>query len=138
MMRDYLRLGRPLFSGAAATDRLWLGNHQATLDVLGLQGIFRRRTREWLGTALGPHTARKWLRTTAARRSPGVAFDAAEVMGHSPQVSLRHYADAAEIGAMERHACNLAARRRDTAVLAARAYGQWRGATGTETTGTEP
>jgi len=129
MVRDYLCLGRPLFSGATATDHLWLGNQAMPLAVAGLQAMFMRRTREWLGVALCPHTARKWLRTTAARRSPEAAFDAAEVMGHSPQVSLRHYADATETGAIQRHARRLHDLRRATASLAARSYRKHPGST---------
>ncbi len=123
MLRDYLRLGRPGFAGAAATDRLWLGTHGGPLEVVGLAAMVRRRSKAWIGVACGPHTARKWLRSTAARRSPGAAFAAAEVMGHGPVVSLRHYAEAVAIGAAQRYADTLARLRRETAGLAARAFG---------------
>lgn len=124
LMADYLRAGRGLFDGARTTDHLWLGNHGRALDVVGLQGIFMRRTQAWLGEAMGPHVARKWLRSTAARRSPEAAFDAAEVMDHSPQVSLKHYTEAQEIGAAQRHARHLRQLRQQTAGLAQRSYQQ--------------
>ncbi|WP_160123811.1 hypothetical protein [Rhodovarius lipocyclicus] len=43
--------------------------------------------------------ARKWLRSTAARRSPDLAFDAAQVLGHSVDVSIRHYTEASSLHA---------------------------------------
>lgn len=122
LMADYLALGRPLFPRAEGTDALWLGEHGAPLNVVGLSALVQRRTRDWLGTAVGPHTARKWLRATAARRSPEAAFDAATVCGHSPAVSLRHYAEAVEVGAAARHGRRIAALRRQTAGLAARSW----------------
>jgi integrase len=124
MLRDYLRHGRPRFAGAATTDRLWLGTHRAPLEAVGVAALVRRRTLAWLGEACGPHTARKWLRSTAARRSPEAAFDAAEVMGHGARVSLRHYAEAMGIGAAQRHAHHLRKLRRASAGLAARAFGE--------------
>ena len=122
LMRDYLRIGRPLFDGAMGSDALWLGNHGSPLEIDGIAGIFCRRTTDWFGQSLGPHTARKWLRSTAARRSPEAAFDAAEVLGHTPQVSLKHYAQAQEVGAGQRHADHLRALRRRTEGLAARLF----------------
>lgn len=71
---------------------------------------------------MGPHVARKWLRSTAARRSPEAASDAAEVMDHSACVSLRHFAAAQEVGAIRRHALHLRQLRRGTAGLAKRSY----------------
>lgn len=122
MLRDYLRHARPHLAGAAGTDAVWMGTHGRALDVVGIQGLVMRRTRAWLGEAVGPHTARKWLRSTAARRSPEAAFDAAEVLGHSPAVSLRHYAEANAIGAAQRFAKTIADQRRATAGLAERAF----------------
>lgn len=124
MMRDYLSQARPLFDNAAATDALWLGEQGEPLDHAGLTRIFRRRTQEWFGEAVGPHTARKWLRSTAARRSAEAAFDAAETMGHSPRVSLIYYAEANEIGAAQRYGQQIRDLRRQTAGLAERFFAE--------------
>ena len=123
LMDDYLRIGRGLFDGAASTDAVWLGHWGRPLDVVGIAALVRRHTLRWFGVARGPHTARKWLRATSARRSPEAAFDAAEVCGHGPVVSLRHYAEACEIGAAMRHGQHLSELRRETALLAERAFG---------------
>lgn len=122
MMDDYLRLGRPLFPGASATAAVWLGNHGRPLNHIGVAAVFRRRVHEQLEVQAGPHAARKWLESAAARHSPEAAFDAAEVCGHSPQVALTHYRHGLEIGAAQRHADRLAQLRRQTAGLAARAF----------------
>lgn len=127
LMRDYLSQARPLFDNAAATDALWLGKQGEPLDHAGLTRIFRHRTREWFGEAAGPHTARKWLRSTAARRSPEAAFDAAETMGHTPRVSLLHYAEANEIGAALRYGQQIRDLRRQTAGLAERFFAEREG-----------
>ncbi len=127
-MRDYLRIGRPLFPGCSATDALWLGNHGEALDVVGLTGIARRRTGQWFGQACGPHATRKWLQSSAARRSPQAAFDAAEVAGHSVRVALKHYRQADGSGL---HSAMPSTRklRRQTAGIAERAFAALRDGT---------
>ncbi len=122
MMRDYLTHGRPQFSGAAATDALWLGTRGQPLNVGGLSKIVIRSTTAWLGRPYGPHALRKWLRSSAARRSPEAAFDAAEVLGHSPRVSVQHYAAANGLDAVIRHGKHIAKLRRETAGLADRLF----------------
>jgi len=126
-MRDYLDLGRGLFAGAVHTDLVWLGHNEAPMGAAGIAALVRRYTIAWFGVARGPHTARKWLRNSAARRSPGAAFDAAEVCGHSLPVALQHYADATDIGAAMRHGRHLQELRRKTALLARRSYGYDKG-----------
>lgn len=121
-MRAYMRIGRPLFPGASTTDALWLGNHGGELDVVGLTGIARRRTRQWFGRECGPHATRKWLQSSAARRSPQAAFDAAEVAGHSIRTALKHYRQADGVGATQRHAAHIRELRRQTAGAAERAF----------------
>lgn len=121
MLSDYLGLARPFFPGAGQTDRLWMGM-KGPMTIEGLKQIFRRRTFAWLGKAYGPHAARKWLRTTAARRSPGLALDASEILGHSPEVSIAHYAEANNLHAGLRHGDHLRKLRRKTAGIAERAY----------------
>ena len=122
LMRDYLDAGRGLFEGATYSDAVWLGHHGRPLNEVGIAGLVCRYTLAWLGTEAGPHAARKWLRASAARCSPEAAFDAAEVCGHSVQVSLQHYAEASEIGAAMRHGRHLQELRQQTALLAERAF----------------
>ena len=122
LMQHYLDQGRPWFEPAAPTDALWLGNDGAPLNGRRIADIFRRYMRDWFSLDVGPHVARKWVRSTAARRPPGAAFDAAEVLGHSPKVSVCHYGEAIEVGATLRHADRLQALRRKTAPLARRLY----------------
>ncbi len=126
-MRDYLRIGRPLFPGAAATDALWLGNHGQALNVVGLTGIARRRTGQWFGRDCGPHSTRKWMQSSAARRSPQAAFDAAVVAGHSIRVALRNYRQADGVGAAQRHTANIRKLRRQTAGIAERLFAAMEG-----------
>ncbi len=126
-MRDYLQFGRPLFPAASAADALWLGNHGEALGVVGLTGIARRRTAQWFGRSCGPHATRKWLQSSAARRSPQAAFDAAEVAGHSMRIALKHYRQADGVGAAQRHAAHLRSFRRQTAGIAERAFATMEG-----------
>jgi len=120
LLQDYLRSSRPHFPVVAGTDHVWLGIHRTPLNEVGIAALMHRRAKAWFGEGFGPHTARKCVRATAARRSPETAFDAAEVLGHSPRTSLLHYADAIEVGACARHVDGLAALRRQTAGLADR------------------
>lgn len=120
IIRDYLTQGRRMFPGAAGCGDLWLGTKGGPLSLRGLAAIVECRTKAWLGRASGPHMARKWLRSSAARRSPGAASDAAEVLGHGPAVSVRHYAEAHGLHAAMRYGDRIGKLRRRTAAWADR------------------
>lgn len=122
LMTDYLTLARPHFPGAGSTDRLWLGHRGRPLNHVGATGVFRRRTLEWHGEAHGPHMARKWLTSTAARLSPEAAADAALVAGHSMAVSIKHYAEATSLHAGIRHGKRIKKLRRATHGVAERLW----------------
>jgi hypothetical protein len=98
MLTDYLDLARTIFPHAGGSDRLWMGM-KGPLTRQGLQRIVRRRTLQWFGEASGPHVCRKWLRTSAARIAPELAFDAAAVLGHSVEVSADAYSEASGLHA---------------------------------------
>jgi hypothetical protein len=125
---DYLDRARPVLlrreRGYEAGDAVWLGMDGRPLDRIGVAGIFLRRTGDWFDEASGPHTARKWLKDSAGRRSPQLAMDAAEVMGHAPGTSLRHYTSARERAATGRFVTSLKAERRECEALAHRFYAQ--------------
>ena len=123
-IREYLTSVRPEFSQKAETDAVWISEEGQTLTGANIATIFRRRIKEWLGEEHGPHTARKWLRSSASRRSAQAAFDTALVLGHSPMVSLRHYAEATDRQAGRRHAENLGQLRKQTEGIAERLFGE--------------
>lgn len=123
LMTDYLEMARPHFDGAGTTDMLWMGHHGRPVNHVRATGIFRRRTLEWLGEACGPHMARKWLRSTAARLSPEAAADAALVEGHSMAVSIKHYSEATSLHAGVRHARNIRDLRRAMEGVVERLWG---------------
>jgi len=102
MLMDYLRLARSRFPHASLSDHLWMGM-KGGMTVEGLKRICRQRTFKWFGQAHGPHAARKWLRTTAGRRSPELALAAAEILGHSLEVSLASYTESTNLHAALRH-----------------------------------
>lgn len=112
---DYLRLARSEFPRAGQSEHLWMGM-KGPLTREGIQRICRRRTLEWLGKAYGPHAFRKWHRTSAARRSPELAFDASEVQGNSVDVSAQHYAEATSLHAAVRRGRHLKALRKQLGV----------------------
>jgi hypothetical protein len=126
ILRGYLTWAGPLLlrrnGGAEAGDALWLGMDGRPLNRVGVAGVYLRRTGEWFGEPSRPHTARKWLKDSAASRSPESAFDAAVVMGHSPQTSLRHYTAARDRAAGARHVAALRQERRDSVALAQRFF----------------
>lgn len=95
------------------------------ISEAGLGKIVRRRTREWFGTAYGPHAFRKWLTSVAAEQAPAAAVDAAVVLSHSRTTSIRHYNKASPVAATLRHAARIRRLRRESLSLAASAYG-WR------------
>ena len=122
MLGDYLAWARPGFCRAGTSDQLWVGM-KGPMTIVGLQRICRRRTLAWFGKAYGPHALRKWLRSTASRVSPELAFDASEVLGHSAEVSLQHYAEASGLHAGLRHGEHLRRLRRQNSGRAGRAMG---------------
>ncbi|WP_237213330.1 hypothetical protein [Falsiroseomonas oryziterrae] len=119
----YVADARPALGGSG-TETLWCGTKERALGVGGLSKIVFRRTREWLGVAHGPHWFRKCLRTTAARYSPEAALDAAALLGHGAEVSVRHYMEAGATAALERHAKRIAHRRERGRLLAERFFAE--------------
>ena len=61
-------------------------------------------------------------RASAARRSPELVMDAADIMGHTAEVSLQHYSEASGLHAALRHGERLAERRARHAGRAERAF----------------
>jgi integrase len=120
MLTAYLELARSRFRGAGSTDRVWLGMRGA-MTRSAIRGIVERHTFDWYGEAHGPHDFRKWLRASAARRSPELAMDSADVMGHSAEVSVQYYAEASCLHAALRHGDRIAERRARLAGRAERA-----------------
>ena len=123
-IRDYLTNIRPEFSQTGETDAVWISEEGQMLSIANIATIFRLRIKEWLGEEHGPHIARKWLRSSASRRSPQAAFETAVVLGHSPMVSLRYYAEATDRQAGRRHAENLGQLRKQTKGIAERLFGE--------------
>jgi len=121
---DYLTNIRPEFSQTGETDAVWISEEGQMLTTANIATIFRLRIKEWLGEEHGPHIARKWLRSSASRRSPQAAFETAMVLGHSPMVSLRYYAEATDRQAGRRHAENLSQLRKQTKGIAERLFGE--------------
>jgi len=124
IVMDYMQIVRPHLRGSANTNMLWMGTTGRPLNDIGVTGVVKRRNRDFIGKAEGPHMARKWLTDTARSRSPAAAFDAAEVMGHSPQTALLHYAQAEDLHAASRYGQTIARLRRETESLAKRAFAQ--------------
>ncbi|WPB83961.1 hypothetical protein [Sediminicoccus rosea] len=124
---DYLRLARAGFPYAGRSEHLWMGM-KGPMTREGIQRICERRTLEWLGKPYGPHAFRKWHRSSAARRSPELAFDASQVQGNSVEVSAEHYAEANSLHAALRHARNLKAMRRQLGIKTAASARPRRGA----------
>ena len=123
MLTDYLEHAREHFPSAGTTDRLWMGM-KGPMTKEGFQQITERRTRAWFGQAHGPHIFRKWLRASAARRAPELAKDAADVMGHTAEVSVQSYSEASGLHAAMRHGDRLAERRACHAGRAERAFAE--------------
>jgi site-specific recombinase XerC len=121
ILDTYLGEVRPAFGGEGTTS-LWLWITGTGLCARTVAGIVHRRTRAWFGEGRGPHWFRKCLTTTVTLESPELALDAARILGHGPEVAIRHYNMASASAALRRHGSRLSARRRATAGLAARAF----------------
>ena len=122
-LSDYLELARRRFPRAASTDQLWMGM-KGPLGREGFQRICLRHTFAWFGLPHRPHIFRKWLRASAARRAPDLVLDSEAIMGHSTEVALQHYAEAAGLHAGLRYSDRLAARRARLAGRAERAFAE--------------
>jgi hypothetical protein len=123
ILDTYLGEVRPAFGGNATTS-LWLWVTGTDLCAGTIAGIVRRRTLAWFGEARGPHWFRKCLTTTVTLESPELALDVTKILGHSPEVAIRNYNMASAAAALRRHGTRLSARRKATAGLAARAFGE--------------
>lgn len=110
MLTDYLEHARGRFPRAGATDQLWMGM-KGPMTKHGIGQVAERRTLAWFGQAHGTQIFRKWLRGSASRRAPTLAMDAADVMGHSAEVSVQHYSEASGLHVALRHGDRLARRR---------------------------
>jgi hypothetical protein len=119
----YLERARPRL-GSGGTDLLWCGTRGRPLHDKQLSKIVVRRTTEWFGVGHGPHWFRKCLRSTAGRHSPEAALDAAEILGHSPQVSVMHYLEAGSTPALRRHGRRIAQLRCRTRLRAERFFAE--------------
>lgn len=118
----YLEVARPALGGNR-TDALWVGTWRQPITQQSLAGIVRRRTTLWFGKGRGPHWLRTCLTTTKAFEDPARALDAATVLGHTPEVALKHYNAANGAAALIRHGKRMAQLQRQTQGLAARAFG---------------
>ena len=121
MLTDYLEHARARFPGAGATDRLWMGRR----GPMTRQGF--RLHRQASHACLVRPGARaaclpKWFRASAGRRSPELAMDAADIMGHTAEVSAQHDSEASCLHAALRHGERLAERRARHAGRAERAF----------------
>lgn len=92
LMADYLQHGRSGFPRAAETDHLWMGM-KGPMTVEGISQTFEEFCLACFGVVEGPHAARRWFRSEKSRIAPESAFDAAVVLGHSLETSLRHYTE---------------------------------------------
>lgn len=119
----YIASARPRL-GSRGTDRLWCGTKGRPLGVGGVSKIAFRRTREWFGTSRGAHWFRKCFRSTAGRRSPEAALDAAAVLGHGPEVSVRHYLEGGGAAALRRHGARITRLRHRMRLLAERHFAE--------------
>ena len=102
LVDDYLTHGRAGFPGAAATDHVWMGM-KGPMTVEGIARSFEEFCRACFSEVEGPQAARRWLRSEAVRTSPELALDAGLTLGHSLDVSIRHYAEATSLHASLRH-----------------------------------
>jgi hypothetical protein len=121
MLTDYLDHARGRFPRAGPTDLLWLGM-KGPMTRGGLRTTVKRRMLTWFGQGHTPHLCRKWLRASAARRSPELAMDVATIEGHSAEVSAKDYAEASGLHAALRHGERLAERRARHAGRAQRVF----------------
>jgi hypothetical protein len=121
MLTDYLDHARDRFPRAGVTNRLWMGM-KGPMIRLGLRAAVKRRMLAWFGQGHTPHLCRKWLRASAARHSPELAMDVADIEGHSAEVSAEAYAEASGLHAALRHGDLLAERRARHASRAKRAF----------------
>jgi len=121
VLTDYLQHGRPRFPYAGTTEALWMGM-KGPMTREGVRGVAKRNTLAWYDQAHRPHVVRKWLRASAARRSPELAMDAADVLGHGAEVSAQYYAEASSLHAALRHGDRLAERRARHALRAEQSF----------------
>jgi len=122
----YLKDARPHL-GSSRTDLLWCSTRGCPLSLKQLSKIVFRRTREWFVVAHGPHWFRKCLRSSAGRHSPEAALDAAAVLGHGAEVSVRHYTEAGSTAALRRHGQRIDNLRQRTRLLAEQFFAEREG-----------
>ena len=100
LMRWYLAEIRPRIRGAAATDRVWVGNKAAPMAENTIYQRIRARCVELFDEELSPHDFRSIVATFLAESSTADALRARPLLSHVlPGTTERHYVRARQIEA---------------------------------------
>lgn len=84
-------------------DSLWIAEHGGPLTYKAIQYVFRTRTKATFGLSFGPHCLRHSLTTIPAIVDGTNPLGPSRVLGHSAQVSVKHYNRATALEASRRH-----------------------------------
>lgn len=99
----YIRVEREELLRGNRPDGLWGTIQGKTLGYKGIQYMLKYRSVLRFGQLVGAHRFRASMTTTEAVLNTETALDASTILGHSPQIALKHYNRATAIAASRRH-----------------------------------
>ena len=99
----YIHVEREELLRSPRHDSLWVTNKGSKLDRTGIQRAVRMRSTRRFGQAVSPHRFRASLATTQALLNSDSPLDASAILGHSPEIALKHYNRATAMATSRRH-----------------------------------
>ena len=103
ILERYIRIEREELLGGRSNDQLWVTTNGNTLGYKSVQYILRYRSFLRFGQSVSAHRFRASLATTEALLNTASALDTSTILGHSPEIALKHYNRATAIAASRRH-----------------------------------
>jgi hypothetical protein len=103
ILDHYVNVERQEMLRGQTHDFLWVAKHGGPLLYAGFEKLMKTRTKAHFGVSFGAHRLRTSLTTTQAVVDGTDPLGAAQILGHSVEIGLRHYNRASSLEALRRH-----------------------------------
>ena len=121
-VEHYLRVERPQLLHGSDHDWLWVGRNGAPLREAGIERVIRRLSEKKFGRAVGPHSFRHAMGTTAPMADPRNPAVAAAILGNSKRVAEKSYNLGRQVEAALEFQASVMEDRRQSAAIARRGF----------------
>jgi integrase len=125
MIERYVSVERQELLSGQMHDHLWVNDKGGPLSRNGAATMVRRRSGKEFGTPFSPHRFRDALTTTQAVIDGTDPLGSSLILGHSYEISLKHYNRATALEASRRHDACLSEAEDAAARMLRRPQGGW-------------